>query len=341
MKTVTHVGVDLHQRFCYLTAIDASGKKLRQAQVVNEAEALRAWLRQLPGERQVVVEASGFWPAFARAVKPEAERLVMVHPQRTRAIAAARLKNDRVDSETLAHLSRADLLPEAWMANERTQQTRLLTRLRITLGRQRAKAKNQMQVVLHQEGFLKPVADVFGKKGRVWLAGLALSPAGRVVVEVWLKVVDQMDAAILEQTKALERMAKEDVRARWLETVPGIGPYSAMVILGEVGEIERFASKRALASYAGLTPSVRESEGKRKRGGIGHHGSGTLRWLMLQVAQVACRHSPAAGAWYRRLKQRKPAQVALIALARKLLTAVWALLRHGACFDESVFAGQG
>ncbi len=86
---------------------------------------------------------------------------------------------------------------------------------------------------------------------------------------------------------------------------------------------------------------MRESAGKRKRGGIGHHGSGTLRWILLQVAQVAARHSPAAGAWYRKLRQRKPAQVALIALARKLLTAVWALLRHGICFDEESFARQG
>jgi transposase len=338
MKTMTHVGVDLHQRFCYLTAVDASGKRCRHGQVVNEGAALRAWLRQVPGPRQVVMEASGFWPAFARAVAPEADKLVMVHPQRMKAIASARLKNDKVDSATLAHLSRADLLPEAWMANEGTQQARMLTRLRITLGQQRAKAKNQLQAVLHQEGFVKPVADVFGKSGRVWLAGLALSPAARMVVDVWLKVVDQMDAAIATQQKALAEMAKLDARAKWLQTVPGIGSYSAMVILAEVGEIERFGSKRALASYAGLTPVVRESAGKRKRGSIGHHGSGTLRWTLLQVAQVAARCSPAARAWYLRLKQRKPTQVALIALARKLLTAVWALLRHGVCFDETAFA---
>ena len=334
----THIGVDLHQRFCYWTAVDASGKTLKQSQVVNEAAALRGWLRQVPAPRQVVMEASGFWPAFARAVGPEAQRLVMVHPQRVKAIASARLKNDKVDSETLAHLSRADLLPEAWMANPPTQQARLLTRLRITLGQQRARAKNQLQAVLHQEGFLKPVADVFGSKGRVWLQGLALSPAARVSVEVWLKMVDQLTVAIAEQERALKQMAKDDVRARWLQTVPGIASYSAMVILAEVGAIERFQTKRALASYAGLTPSVRESAGKRKRGGIGHHGSGTLRWIMLQVAQVAAQHSPAARAWYRRLKKRKPAQVALIALARKLLTAVWALLRHGVCFDQNIFA---
>ena len=98
MKTQSHVGVDLHQRFCYLTAVDASGRKYKQGQVANRPEALRSWLREVPGPRQVVVEASGFWPAFARAVEGEADRLVMVHPQRVKAIASARLKNDRVDS---------------------------------------------------------------------------------------------------------------------------------------------------------------------------------------------------------------------------------------------------
>jgi transposase len=333
----THVGVDLHQRFCYLTAVDASGKTCKQGQVVNEGAALRAWLRQLPGPRQVVVEASGFWPAFARAVTPESDRLVMVHPQRVKAIASARLKNDRVDSETLAQLSRCDLLPEAWMADEPTQQLRLLVRLRITLGRHRARAKNQLQAVLHQEGFKKPVTDLFGKRGRAWLAGLSLSPAGRQVVDTWLREVDHLDVELGAQTRELERMARADARARFLQTVPGIGPYAAMVILAEVGCVERFGNKRALASYAGLTPVVRESAGKRKRGGITHQGSNTLRWMMLQVAQVSARCSPGARSYYAGLRARKPAQVAKIALARKLLTVVWALLRHGACFDEELF----
>src|SRR6516164_5317837 len=135
----THVGVDLHQRFCYVTAVSARGKVLHHGQVLNEASVLQKWLGKLSGERQVVVEASGFWPAFQRAVRGHAERVVMVHPQRVKAIASAKLKNDRVDSATLAHLSRCDLLPEAWMADEATQQLRLRVRLRMALGRQRAR----------------------------------------------------------------------------------------------------------------------------------------------------------------------------------------------------------
>ena len=333
----THVGVDLHQRFCYLTAMNASGRICRQGQVVNEGGALQAWLRELPRPRQVVVEASGFWPAFARAAAVESERLVMVHPQRVKAIASAKLKNDRVDSETLAHLSRCDLLPEAWMADRATQQLRLRVRLRIALGRQRARAKNQLQAVLHQEGFRKPVTDVFGRRGRAWLKGLELSEAGRLVVDTWLREVDRLDAELTTQTRELERLAEADARAGWLQSVPGIGAYAAMVILAEIGDVERFASKRALASYAGLTPVVRESAGRRKRGGITHQGSNTLRWIMLQVAQVAARWSPGARSYYAGLRARKPAQVARIALARKLLTVVWALLRHGVDFDEELF----
>jgi transposase len=306
--------------------------------MVNETEVLQGWLRSLPGTTQVVVEACGFWPAFARAVAPVAGRVVMVHPARVKAIATARLKNDRVDSETLAHLSRCDLLPEAWMADEATQQLRLRVRLRITLGRERARLKNLVQAVLHQQGLRKPVTDLFGKKGRQWLGEVEMSPAGRVVVETYLQLIAVLEILIAEQEQALSELATEDARARWLQSVPGIGAYSAMVIVAEVGDVARFRDKKALASYAGLVPRVRESAGKRSYGGITHAGSETLRWIMLQVAQVAVQHSPAARAYYERLKQKKRAQVAKVALARKLLTCCWALLRHGVCYDDEVFA---
>ena len=88
---------------------------------------------------QVAVEACGFWPAFREVVEPEVKRLVLVHPQRVKAIASAKLKNDRVDSATLAHLLRCDLLPESWMADRETQARRQQVRLRATLVRQRTR----------------------------------------------------------------------------------------------------------------------------------------------------------------------------------------------------------
>src|SRR5213078_924425 len=159
-----HVGVDLHQRFCYMTALETRGKLLQSGAVNNERLALKRYFRQFRGQAvEVAVEACGFWPAFREVVEPEVKRLVMVHPQRVKAIASAKLKNDKVDSATLAHLSRCDLLPEAWMADEATQQKRQRVRLRLALGQQRTRNKNLLHAVLHQEGVRAPVTDVFGK----------------------------------------------------------------------------------------------------------------------------------------------------------------------------------
>ena len=333
-----HVGVDLHQRFCYVTVMDARGKILQQRTVSNEAAELRRWARSLPEPAQVVMEACSFWPAFQKNLSGEVSKLVLVHPARVRAIAEAGLKNDRVDSEMLAHLSRCHLLPEAWMADEATQQARQRVRLRVALGQQRARAKNLLQSVLHQEGRLKPVSDVFGKKGQAWLRELELTAAGREAVDSYGELIAHYDRLIDERQQKLEQAAEQSAEARWLATIPGIGGYLAMVIVAEIGDIRRFANKKALANYAGLVPRVRESAGKRHDGGLTRQGSKLLRWAMIQAAHGATRGSPAIRAWYEARRQRKRAQVARVALARKLLTCVWALLRHGVGFEESVFA---
>jgi transposase len=307
--------------------------------VDNQKLALKRYFRQFRGQAvQVAVEACGFWPAFREVVEPEVKRLVLVHPQRVKAIASAKLKNDRVDSATLAHLLRCDLLPESWKADRETQARRQQVRLRATLVRQRTRLKNQVHAVLHQQGLRSPVTDLFGKRGRQWLAQVQLPSQARQSVTVCCHLIDGYTEEIEKQNLQLSVQAGKDERARWLMTIPGIGVYSAMLLLAEIGDIHRFPDKHALCSHAGLVPRVRESAGKRARSGITHQGSPWLRWIMVEAAQVATRSSPGAKKYYERLRRKKPAHVARIALARKLLVAVWALLRHGVVFDETVFA---
>src|ERR1700756_3244411 len=206
-----HVGVDLHQRFCYMTAVEARGKIVQAGPVANEKAALRKYFRQFRGQPvQVAVEACGFWPAFREVVEPEVKRLVLVHPQRVKAIASAKLKNDRVDSETLAHLLRCDLLPESWKADRATQGRRQQVRLRTTLVRQRTRLKNQVHAVLHQQGLRSPQTDLFGKRGRGWLAGLKLPAAARESVEVCLRLLDGYSEEVQKQNLQLSEKAKQD-----------------------------------------------------------------------------------------------------------------------------------
>ncbi len=336
-----HVGVDLHQRFCYMTAMDARGKIVGSGPVTNEKVDLRRYFRQFRGKPvQVAVEACGFWPAFREVVEPEVKRLVLVHPQRVKAIASAKLKNDRVDSETLAHLLRCDLLPESWKADRETQARRQQVRLRVTLVRQRTRLKNQVHAVLHQQGLRSPVTDMFGKRGRLWLTGVKLPEQARESVNVCLRMIDSYNEEVQKQNLQLSERAKQDERAEWLMTIPGIGEGSAMMLLAEIGDLGRFHDKEALCSYAGLVPRVRESAGKAARGGITRQGSPWLRWIMVEAAQVATRCSPAAKRYYERLARKKHKHVARVALARKLLIAVYALLHDGVVFDEEKFAAR-
>jgi transposase len=264
----------------------------------------------------------------------------LVHPQRVKAIASAKLKNDRVDSATLAHLLRCNLLPAAWMADRATRERRQQVRLRISLGQHRAALKNQVHAILHQHGKRSPVSDTFGKKGREWLGRIALPPVAREAVNTYSGLIDQVGQHIRKQELRLKDMASQDARAQWLATIPGIGSYSAMIILAEIGEIARFANAKALFSYAGLVPWVRESAGHQSRGGISRCGSPRLRWVMVEAAHTALRCSPVARKYFDRLRRRKHAHVARVALARKLLAAVFAMLRDGECFDETIFAAM-
>lgn len=333
-----HVGADLHERFCYMTALDATGRAVKAGPVANRPLELRRWLRGLPRPVSVAVEACSFWPAFQEAIGREVERIRLVHPQRVKAIASAKLKNDRVDSATLAHLLRCDLLPEAWMADRSTRERRQQVRLRISLGQHRAALKNQVHAILHQQGKRSPVSDTFGRKGREWLRKISLSPVAREAVDTYSGLIDQVGQHIRKQEQRLNEMARSEARAKWLATIPGVGTYSAMIILSEIGDIARFPTAKALFSYAGLVPWVRESAGHQNRGGISRCGSPRLRWVMVEAAHTALRCSPAARRYFDRLRRRKHAHVARVALARKLLAAVFAMLRDGECFDETVFA---
>lgn len=332
-----HVGVDLHQRFCYMTALDARGRLVTAGQVPNEEAALRSYFQQFRGPVQAAVEACSFWPAFRRAL-PKKVELRMVHPQRVKAIAAAKLKNDRIDSATLAHLLRCDLLPEAWMADEATRELRQQVRLRASLVRQRTRLKNQVHAILHQQGLRYEGSDLFGRRGRAWLRQVSLPAAGGSAVQVYLKLIDEFSAQIQAQEQQLKTGWEKDARVTWLKTIPGIGWYSAILLVAEIGDVQRFTDKRALTNYAGLVPWLRESADKRRSGSITRVGSPWLRWIMVEAAQTALRKYPEVQRWAKSLLGKKHKNTVVVAIARKLLVAVWAMLHDGVAYDEKHFA---
>ena len=161
--------------------------------------------------------------------------------------------------------------------------------------------------------------------GRGWLAELDLPAASREIVTDCLAVIDGLAPIIDRIDGELHQHAKADPRVKVLRTLPGVGEFTALVMLAEIGDITRFGSARKLASWAGLTPTVRGSDLKVRHGNISKQGSAWLRWVMNQAAQTAKR-SPDFAATYSSIAKRRGKKIATIAISRKLLTRAWHLL---------------
>lgn len=337
---MVYIGVDLHQRFCMMTAVDTTGKQIAQGRVANERAALEGYFARWKEPVAVAVEACSFWPAFADTVQPQVARLVLVHPLQVKAIAHAKLKNDRVDSQTLAQLLRSDFLPEAWIADPATRELRRWLRLRVALGQQRTQWKNRIHALLHQWGLRAPGSDLFGRAGQQWLDQQVLPELSREVLQHSRGMLQQVEERMRGIEQKLRSLAAADGDARNLMTIPGVGAYTALVLKAEIGDVHRFRNKRALCRYAGLVPAQHQSADHQRRGGITRQGSALLRWVMCEAATSAVNGSPAARAYFERLAQEKPKAVARVALARKLLAAVYRLWHDGVCFDEQIFAAM-
>ena len=131
----------------------------------------------------------------------------------------------------------------------------------------------------------------------------------------------------------VEQRVLESPAAQRLLTIPGVGQYTAAVIVAEVGEIDRFDTDKQLVSYAGLDPMVHQSGDKEVRGSISKEGSAPLRWALVQCANIAVRCEDYFGNFYTRLKERKNHQIAIVATARKMLVSIFHMLTRKEPYD--------
>jgi transposase len=138
------------------------------------------------------------------------------------------------------------------------------------------------------------------------------------LIDSFAPTIDRLDAEVHQR-------ATVDPRVKVLTALPGVGEFTALVILAEVGDIARFPTARKLAAWAGLTPTVRGSDLTVRHGHISKQGSAWLRWILCEAAQTAKRH-PDFAATYTAMARRRGKKIATTAVARKLLTRAYHLL---------------
>jgi transposase len=274
---------------------------------------------------RVAMESSNQVASLYRKLEGKGYSVVLSHPKKTRYIAEAKIKSDRVDSKAIAELARLDALPLAYMPDKEISMLREQVRRRAFLVRERVKLRVKIKSILTYEGIRWPSDHgLFTVKGVEWLHALRFEP-----IESYLRVLKPLDDEIRLVSRRLRGVAEEDEDVKLLMTIPGIGYYSALLVKSEIGDVSRFPFGDRLCSYAGLVPSTHASGNTVRHGGITKDGSRWLRWVMVEAAQTHVhKYDTSITRVYNRIAERRGKRSAVVAAAHKLLLVCYSVLRN-------------
>ena len=266
-----YVGLDVHRRRTQVAVVDEGGHELFNRNVPNDPEKLADALCGAEPGTPVAFEATYGWAWLAELLREMGLEAHLAHPAACKAIASARLKNDKVDARTLAQLLRVDLLGEAWIAPRPVRELRLLLRHRAALVKLRTTLKTRVRAVLADRG-VDAADGLWDGPGRRWLEKLELPDVEREIVNDLCALLDAVAPIIARLEREIRARARPDPRVEALQHLPGVGLLTAMTLVAEIGDIGRFDSARRLCSWSGLTPRVRNSDTKVRH--APHHQDG-------------------------------------------------------------------
>lgn len=325
---MVYVGVDLHRKSSYVAVLADDGELLASRRIASQPDEFLRVFGELEAEPTgVAFEATYGWGWFADLLSDIGIPAHMAHPLATKAISSARVKNDRVDAKTLAHLLRTNLLPEAWAAPPEVRDARKLARTRVCLARISSRLKCQTHALLADQAIAPPVTDLFGLAGRAFLEEVLLRPVPQARLQANLRLIDLLAPELAQAERELRELFRADPRIPRLTPIPGIGFTTAALIVAEVWDVSRFPSAQHLCSWAGLTPTERSSADHTRRSHISKQGSRWLRWAMVESASRPYLKDPTLRGFRDGIARRRGAKIAKVALARRLLTLCYYALR--------------
>jgi len=334
---MNYVGIDLHKNTIVLCVMNQDLKVThRRTFACRQAEAVLDFFRGL-GPARAVVEATASYEWLVELLEPVVDQVVLAHPGKLRVIAESTKKTDRLDAQVLAEFLARGQIPAAFRPTARQREHRALVRHRQFLKQSVTALKNKMRRVAAD--YNADRKDLFTADGWAALRAVALRDADRFVLDSlhagWQHLEGQLKAlgARLKEFAAKAPAKEAEARAK-LATIPGVGPVTVDVVVSELGDIRRFHSVKAVCAYAGLVPAVRQSGGKKSKDlGITKAGSPLLRWALVEAAWRVVRQSAAWRRVYETVKKKAGGKKAIVAVARRLLVVMAAMLRDGTNYD--------
>jgi transposase len=334
-----YTGIDLHKKTSFITTVDEEGRVVARRNLPNELSMILGYFDALDQPTQVVIESMGSWYWLYDALSQAGHEVMISNPGKTKAIASAKIKNDKVDSHMLAQLLRAGLIARVHVSRLETRQLKELLRHRSKLVNDARRMKNRIHILLMKNNIQQPFSDLFGARGIEYLRQLPLPPTYQEPLKVYLALYLQLEQQIAPLTRQLQQLAKQQPMAKLLMSIPGVGPLVAMTFVAEVEDIGRFASYRKLSAYAGLVPSLDSSAGKDRRGHITKQGSKYLRTALIESAQCVARlRTCRLNAFFRRRIVRSGYSKAVTATAHKILQIAYYVLKNQQPYQEQYVA---
>lgn len=340
---MNYVGVDLHKKVIMACVMDANRKiTARKTLYPNQPHQIIEFFESL-GEYQVALEATSGYHWFVELLEPSAQEVVLANPSKLRVIAESTRKTDKLDAQVLAEFLARDMIPRAFMPTPRQRQHRALVRHRQYLRGRATSVKCKIRHVLADHNADR--RDLFSAGcGKAYLKALKLDAVDRFRLadlwSEWESITRRLKKTAAKIKAFAAKAPQAEAEARGLvKTAPGVGTVTAEVVLSELGDVRRFRSAKAVCAYAGLVPVVRQSGGKKaKDGRITKQGSGLLRWALVESAWRLVASSRQWAGTYERIKKRSGAKRAIVAVARKLLCVLYAMLRDSKPYRSAAAA---
>ncbi len=331
---MNYVGIDLHRDFFVAVVQDENGTELFKERYNNSIESIEQLMELFSKPPLIVVEATRNWMWFIAALQERGCRVQLAHPFRLKAIASARIKTDSIDAKTLCDLLRADLIPQSYISNAEELDNREVSRARINVVHDQTMLKNRVLAILSKDNLRFNGTDMFGVSGRAWVKEQPLSEAKMGVIEMYLNRLTNVADAIKKLDSIVKQRSSSIPEVRLLQTIPGIGTTTAFLLASEIGTIKRFPNAKKFASYFGLVPRLSQSGNHAYYGRITKLGNPYVRWSLVQAAHRLVRSDKAYKKFVDKISYKQGKKKAIVALARKLATIVYAVLKEERAYQK-------
>lgn len=325
---MTYVGMDLHKNFLQIATMDDKGNLLQNTRIDNDLEAVNKFFQNMPDDHiKVVMESSSVWYNVYCYLRYERNLdVILSNPLKTKAIASAKIKTDKIDAKVLADLLRGGYIAECYVPDKKIMQLRDLVKHREFLVRLRTKMKNRIHAILLMNGIRitgakQPFSKIYVQH---------LKDLQNYRIDGYIRLIDSLNCEINCVSTMIHRFAQEDRMASLLTSIPGIGYYSALLISSTIGDINRFPDSHHLCAYAGLVPTTYSSGGTTYHGRITRTGSRYLRWVLAECVHSHIRYQKDSNItrFYHRIAKRRGNAKATVAATSKLLRIVYWVLKE-------------